>query len=409
MPLWESSQPCFMNMTMRSLFCCGLPSHQTLQDGIAASCGIRLINTRGCFSQYQYGVPNKKRPVIVLDHHYKVKALRKILFFFFLLVPSKCYAHVGDCEYVQSIVMCVCVQSALQWVLWRSEWTYGRAVPQNQWVSQCILGLGRGGRWPLEQVGVRMRSKSDLTPLYPNSVRGFNVCPSVMSQGALCWLERDQTWRGHWQIQVDSPSPPRRGAVPGKVRLLFKVAWKMVKKIDQYILVRWSCVWSCATGKSSASVYRVCFTLALSPTLKCLWPPVQWPVAYARHLQSRHTVPVPLVILWFVKNGLFICSFSLPLPLRYKLLRYSKERQYLDGLNNLQYSPEISLSSLYKNVTVNLSPELAPIAEYWHPSLHPLHLAISTWRRPTQHCGEGRGLNIAHGHQRTLKPRDKRL
>lgn len=52
-------------------------------------------------------------------------------------------------------------------------------------------------------------------------------------------------------------------------------------------------------------------------------------------------------------------------PLRYKLLRYSKERQHLDGLNNLQYSPEISLSSLYKNITVNLNPELAPIAEYW--------------------------------------------
>lgn len=50
--------------------------------------------------------------------------------------------------------------------------------------------------------------------------------------------------------------------------------------------------------------------------------------------------------------------------LRYKLLRYSKERQHLDGLNNLQYSPEISLSSLYKNITVNLNPELAPIAEY---------------------------------------------
>lgn len=51
-------------------------------------------------------------------------------------------------------------------------------------------------------------------------------------------------------------------------------------------------------------------------------------------------------------------------PLRYKLLRYSKERQHLDGLNNLQYSPEVSLSNLYKNITVNLNPELAPIAEY---------------------------------------------
>ncbi|TNN68272.1 Beta-1,4-galactosyltransferase 6 [Liparis tanakae] len=49
---------------------------------------------------------------------------------------------------------------------------------------------------------------------------------------------------------------------------------------------------------------------------------------------------------------------------RYKLLRYSKERQHLDGLNNLKYSPHSSLSSLYKNITVDLSPELAPIADY---------------------------------------------
>lgn len=49
---------------------------------------------------------------------------------------------------------------------------------------------------------------------------------------------------------------------------------------------------------------------------------------------------------------------------RYKLLRYSKERQHLDGLNNLRYSPHISLSSLYKNITVDLYPELAPITDY---------------------------------------------
>uniref|UniRef100_A0A3B4F8G8 Beta-1,4-galactosyltransferase n=1 Tax=Pundamilia nyererei TaxID=303518 RepID=A0A3B4F8G8_9CICH len=49
---------------------------------------------------------------------------------------------------------------------------------------------------------------------------------------------------------------------------------------------------------------------------------------------------------------------------RYKLLRYSKERQHLDGLNNLRYSPHISLSSLYKNISVDLYPELAPITEY---------------------------------------------
>ncbi|KAM4738859.1 beta-1,4-galactosyltransferase 6 isoform 2-T2 [Anableps anableps] len=49
---------------------------------------------------------------------------------------------------------------------------------------------------------------------------------------------------------------------------------------------------------------------------------------------------------------------------RYKLLRYSKERQHLDGLNNLHYQPTISLSSLYKNISVDLYPELAPIRDY---------------------------------------------
>ncbi|KAJ3599586.1 hypothetical protein NHX12_033542 [Muraenolepis orangiensis] len=49
---------------------------------------------------------------------------------------------------------------------------------------------------------------------------------------------------------------------------------------------------------------------------------------------------------------------------RYKLLRYSKERQHLDGLNNLRYTPHVSLHGLYKNITVDLQPELAPIADY---------------------------------------------
>ncbi|XP_043944907.1 beta-1,4-galactosyltransferase 5 [Protopterus annectens] len=46
----------------------------------------------------------------------------------------------------------------------------------------------------------------------------------------------------------------------------------------------------------------------------------------------------------------------------YALLRHSKERQALDGLNNLKYFPTITYSSLYKNITVNLTPELAPAA-----------------------------------------------
>ncbi|KAJ7427527.1 Beta-1,4-galactosyltransferase 6 [Willisornis vidua] len=49
---------------------------------------------------------------------------------------------------------------------------------------------------------------------------------------------------------------------------------------------------------------------------------------------------------------------------RYKLLRYSRERQYIDGLNNLVYTPKILVSRLYKNITVNLIPELAPVRDY---------------------------------------------
>ncbi|NXX87690.1 B4GT6 galactosyltransferase, partial [Centropus bengalensis] len=49
---------------------------------------------------------------------------------------------------------------------------------------------------------------------------------------------------------------------------------------------------------------------------------------------------------------------------RYKLLRYSRERQYIDGLNNLIYTPKILVSRLYKNITVNLMPELAPVRDY---------------------------------------------
>nr|XP_025852705.1 beta-1,4-galactosyltransferase 6 [Vulpes vulpes] len=49
---------------------------------------------------------------------------------------------------------------------------------------------------------------------------------------------------------------------------------------------------------------------------------------------------------------------------RYKLLRYSKERQYIDGLNNLIYTPKILVDRLYTNISVNLMPELAPIEDY---------------------------------------------
>ncbi|XP_041711662.1 beta-1,4-galactosyltransferase 5-like isoform X1 [Coregonus clupeaformis] len=49
---------------------------------------------------------------------------------------------------------------------------------------------------------------------------------------------------------------------------------------------------------------------------------------------------------------------------RYTLLRRSKERQSLDGLNNLQYSPLVSRRPLYTNISVSLSRKLAPVADY---------------------------------------------
>ncbi|KAM7404852.1 hypothetical protein PAMP_012163 [Pampus punctatissimus] len=49
---------------------------------------------------------------------------------------------------------------------------------------------------------------------------------------------------------------------------------------------------------------------------------------------------------------------------RYSLLRHSKERQKVDGLNNLNYSPLVSRRPLYTNITVSLSRMLAPVADY---------------------------------------------
>ncbi|KPP62686.1 beta-1,4-galactosyltransferase 5-like [Scleropages formosus] len=46
---------------------------------------------------------------------------------------------------------------------------------------------------------------------------------------------------------------------------------------------------------------------------------------------------------------------------RYALLRHSKERQKLDGLNNLQYIPQVSREPLYTNITVKLSRDMAPM------------------------------------------------
>lgn len=49
---------------------------------------------------------------------------------------------------------------------------------------------------------------------------------------------------------------------------------------------------------------------------------------------------------------------------RYALLRKSKERQAVDGLNNLNYFANVTYDALYKNITVNLTPELAQVTEY---------------------------------------------
>ncbi|ETE74000.1 Beta-1,4-galactosyltransferase 6, partial [Ophiophagus hannah] len=50
--------------------------------------------------------------------------------------------------------------------------------------------------------------------------------------------------------------------------------------------------------------------------------------------------------------------------IKYKLLRYSRERQFIDGLNNLVYMPSIFANKLYTNITINLVPELAPVQDY---------------------------------------------
>ncbi|XP_016891438.1 beta-1,4-galactosyltransferase 5 isoform X2 [Cynoglossus semilaevis] len=49
---------------------------------------------------------------------------------------------------------------------------------------------------------------------------------------------------------------------------------------------------------------------------------------------------------------------------RFSLLRHSKERQRVDGLNNLNYSPLVSKRLLYTNISVSLSRNLAPVADY---------------------------------------------
>lgn len=73
----------------------------------------------------------------------------------------------------------------------------------------------------------------------------------------------------------------------------------------------------------------------------------------------------PFYFVWLIMIFCSISQCSICFPHRYKLLRYSRERQYIDGLNNLLYTPTILIGKLYKNVTVNLVPELAPVQDYW--------------------------------------------
>ncbi|XP_075884645.1 beta-1,4-galactosyltransferase 5 [Nelusetta ayraudi] len=49
---------------------------------------------------------------------------------------------------------------------------------------------------------------------------------------------------------------------------------------------------------------------------------------------------------------------------RYRLLRHSRERQKVDGLSNLNYSPVVSRTPLYTNISVLLNKNLAPIPDY---------------------------------------------
>lgn len=88
-------------------------------------------------------------------------------------------------------------------------------------------------------------------------------------------------------------------------------------------------------------------------------------ILHLHYINVSQTVSSPL--LWTIVSS---C--------RYSLLRHSKERQKVDGLNNLNYSPLVSRRPLYTNITVSLSRKLAPIADYWcrHSWTAKTHLGI---------------------------------
>lgn len=73
---------------------------------------------------------------------------------------------------------------------------------------------------------------------------------------------------------------------------------------------------------------------------------------------------LPCSILCREETGPLLRAGSVLCVDRYALLRKSKERQGVDGLNNLNYFANITYDALYKNITVNLTPELAQVTEY---------------------------------------------
>ena len=160
---------------------------------------------------------------------------------------SSCLCQGGIRCVCYANVTCVCPQPALQWVLWGRQWSDGGAVPQDQRISQCILGLGRRGWRPVEQVckcaciwahvfctcvlkvcvwerEVYVWSIYSLSCRCVSCVRcdlfelmSWCNMSSPLSQSALRRLQCDETWGRAWQIQVHSTPSSRGGAVLGKV------------------------------------------------------------------------------------------------------------------------------------------------------------------------------------------------
>ncbi|TUA03495.1 Beta-1,4-galactosyltransferase 5 [Bagarius yarrelli] len=98
----------------------------------------------------------------------------------------------------------------------------------------------------------------------------------------------------------------------------------------------------------------------------------RWKVAILVPFRNRHEhLPIllrhliPALQAQRLQFGIYVIEQECFIfVLRYTLLRHSKERQRLDGLNNLNYSPLVSRRSLYTNISVALSRNLAPVLEF---------------------------------------------